>query len=120
MSPSGEVVTNAEVVRVVNNAYLIWRRGAGGGMIKLADLREDLRSRFGYDADKAAAMYAAQERKEAAQAAAPQTETAPLDDFLGGGGYSSYSAPSSGGGRVFVHGYTRKDGTYVQSYTRKR
>jgi hypothetical protein len=32
---------------------------------------------------------------------------------------SSYTGSSySGGGSVYVHGYTRKDGTYVHSYTR--
>jgi len=34
-------------------------------------------------------------------------------------GYTSYR-PSSPGGRVFVHGYTRKNGTYVHSYSRRR
>lgn len=31
---------------------------------------------------------------------------------------ASYSSGGSGGGRVFVRAYTRKDGTYVHSYTR--
>ncbi|MBW4421207.1 MAG: hypothetical protein KME13_18560 [Myxacorys californica WJT36-NPBG1] len=35
----------------------------------------------------------------------------------GRGGSSSYSG-QSGGGRVSVRGYTRKDGTYVRSHTR--
>jgi tetratricopeptide (TPR) repeat protein len=47
-STSGEVITNAEVVRVEENAYIIWRRGASAGRVKLADLPEDLRSRFSY------------------------------------------------------------------------
>ena len=47
-STSGEAITNAEVVRVVDNAYVIWRRGARAGMVKVADLPEDLRSRFSY------------------------------------------------------------------------
>ena len=47
-SPSGEVVRDAEVVRVDDNAHLIWRRGASGGMVRLADLPADLRNRFGY------------------------------------------------------------------------
>lgn len=30
------------------------------------------------------------------------------------------AAPSPGGGPVYVHGYTRRDGTYVRGYTRRR
>jgi hypothetical protein len=32
----------------------------------------------------------------------------------------AYSGSSSGSGRVYVRGYTRKDGTYVQSHTRSK
>lgn len=131
-SPSGEVVNNAEVVRVVNNAYIVWRQGASGGMVKLADLPEELRSRFGYDASKAAASYVAEDRRKAqlvqerslaAQAAPTQVQQAqqlPANTRSVGGGYSSYSPSSSGGGRVYVRGYTKKDGTYVRPHTRRR
>ncbi len=33
---------------------------------------------------------------------------------------SSYKAPKSAGGPVFVHSYVKKNGTYVQSHTRRR
>jgi hypothetical protein len=34
--------------------------------------------------------------------------------------YRSYRASSSSGGPVFVHAYTKKNGTYVHSHTRRR
>ncbi len=77
LNSAGEPIKDAEVVRVEDNAYLIWRKGASGGKVKLADLSEDLRSLLGYDAAKAAGSYAvedkrkallSQERNEAAQA----------------------------------------------------
>jgi hypothetical protein len=122
ISSSGEVVTNAEVVRVVDNAYIIWRRGASGGMVRLADLPESLRSRFGYDAAKAAGSYAAEEQRKAqfAQERNQGAPTVPASGLSGESGYSDYVSPTSDGGRVFVNGYTRKDGTYVQSYTRRK
>lgn len=122
ITPSGTVITNAEVVRVIDGVSLIWRNGAtSSGMIKLADLPEDLRNQFGYDAAKTqAADELAQADKArwqqqvqaAAQAAPPQYESPSY-------GYAGYSSSDySGGGRVFVHGYTRSNGTYVRSYTR--
>jgi tetratricopeptide (TPR) repeat protein len=48
INTSGEVITNAEVVRVEENACIIWRRGASAGRVKLADLPEDLSARFSY------------------------------------------------------------------------
>ena len=48
----GIIISNAEVVRVEVNK-LIWRLGAGGGSIKLTDLPNDVRARFGYDAARA-------------------------------------------------------------------
>ena len=35
-----------------------------------------------------------------------------------GSSHSSYSSHSSGTGSVYVHGYTRKDGTYVSPHYR--
>ncbi len=34
--------------------------------------------------------------------------------------YSTYPSYRPSGGRVYVHGYTRKDGTYVHPHTRRR
>lgn len=51
------------------------------------------------------------------------SETLPASGYsaapLNTGTYSSYRPPTSGG-RVFVNGYTRKNGTYVHSYSRRR
>jgi hypothetical protein len=95
------------------------------GMVKLADLPEDLRIRFGYDPAKAAAADELEAEKKAqwqqqvlaAQAAqnAQQSQDLPLTQFSGGSG-SDYS---SGGGSVYVHGYTRSNGTYVHGYYRR-
>jgi hypothetical protein len=43
------------------------------------------------------------------------TYAAPINS----GSYSSYR-PATSGGRVFVNGYTRKNGTSVHSYSRRR
>jgi len=129
---SGSVVTNAEVRPYVEGVSLIWRDHAGGGIVKLADLPEELRSRFGYDAAKAAAADASEQERRAqeaqvraagtaeygaraaaaqARAAAQAQATAQLWD----------SSPSySGGGRVWVNGYTRSNGTYVHGHSRSR
>jgi hypothetical protein len=124
---SGEVITNAEVVRIyVEGVSLIWRSGSTVGMVKLADLPEDLRIRFGYDLVKAAAADESereqkaqwQQQVAAAQQAAQiaqQSQDAPVIQFSGGSG-SDYS---SGGGSVYVHGYYRSNGTYVHSYYRR-
>lgn len=131
ISPSGAGVTNAEVVRVVDSAYLIWRQGASGGMVRLADLPESLRSRFGYDPSKAAAIYAAEDKRKARAAQvnipvaqpgsvqAQQAQNLPTDSVSVGSAYSSYQPSSSSGGRVFVHSYVRKDGTFVSSHSRR-
>lgn len=125
----GETVTNAEVVHVNDGVSLVWRRGTSGGVVKLADLPEELRTRFGYDASKAAAAEAAEMRRRAQQsereaqerehaiannAEAQQAAYAPISRAT----YSS--TPSSGysGGRVFVRGYYRINGTYVRPHTR--
>jgi hypothetical protein len=128
VNSTGTTVSNAVVVRVVDGAYLIWRQGASGGMVKLSDLPDSIRTRFGYDQSKATAIYSANEykREAAAQAAVlashAQPEAFPVSrqtdfgSYSSGGAYSSYVP--SGGGRVYVRGYTRKDGTYVQPHTR--
>jgi hypothetical protein len=122
---SGEVVTEAEVVRVVDGSSLIWRKGVSGGTVKLADLPEDMRLRFGYDPSKAAAADAAdrERRLVAAQTAQATQPTKQGTVQSASSDYLPYLAPSSGsggGGSVYVRGYTRKDGTYVNGYTRRR
>jgi hypothetical protein len=129
VNQSGIVISNAEVVRVIDGVSLIYRNGpTSGGMVRLADLPEDLRNEFGYDAAKtAAADEAAKEDKAkrqqqlvaAQQAAQVQQAQISTPDYSGyySGGYSS--GGYSGGGSVYVHGYTRRDGTYVHSYSRR-
>jgi hypothetical protein len=128
---SGEVITNAEVVRMfVPGVSLIWRSGSAMGMVKLADLPEALRSRFGYDPVKTTeAEQTERDKKEqwqqqvlAAQAAQPSggfPQPGVSGSDYSSGGYGVGSDYSSGGGSVYVHGYTRRDGTYVQGYTRR-
>jgi hypothetical protein len=129
------VVSNAQVKPYVEGVSLIWRvDGGSGGIVKLADLPEDLRARFGYDPAKAAAAEASEEAKRArdaqalaaqAAAAAPATilqtgDTQPAAGYaVGGYGSSARSHSSSGGGSVYVSGYYRSNGTYVHSYTRR-
>jgi hypothetical protein len=136
----GDVITNAEIVRVNEGVSLVWKSGGAGGVTKLADLPEDVRNLFGYDEAKAAAAAIAdrekrmqqtvQDQRALQQAQANAAESAvrlqaarqEAASYRGGytptysGGSSSYSS----GGRVYVRGYTRKDGTYVQAHSRKR
>lgn len=119
ISNSGELITNAEVVRVIDGVNLIWRTGpTRGGMIKLADLPEKLRVRFGYDAAKTKAFddlakaNKARWQQEADNAYAAQAMVAQYDS-------SSDDVPTyTGGVNVYVHGYYRSNGTYVNGYTR--
>jgi len=125
---SGLVIRDAEVVRINEGVSLVWRDAGGGGVVKLFDLPPDLRARFGYDHDKSAAVEAAEEAAKArdwqqaqAQArvvqAAKQPEVpSPAVQAADAPSYS-YSGPS-GRGSVYVHGYTKQNGTYVQPYTR--
>jgi hypothetical protein len=136
---SGLVLRNAIVVRVMDGVSLIWRDGASGGVLRLADLSEDLQARFGYDPAKSAAADTAEELGKArewqqAQMAAAQYANQAQDSGLdattntydsgyaptSSGGGSSYARrhSGSGGGSVYVHGYTKSNGTYVSSYTR--
>jgi hypothetical protein len=121
-SASGMWITNAEVVRVIDGVSLIWKSGpTSGGMVRLADLPEDLRNEYGYDEaktkaadDLSAAQKAAWQQQVQASAQAAEGQNDSLADS-----YSNYSGGDySSGGRVYVHGYTRKNGTYVNAYTR--
>jgi hypothetical protein len=124
VTPSGEVIHNAEVVRVIDGVSLIWRSGpTSGGLIRLADLPEDLRARFGYDpaktkvADDLMAANKAKWQQEANAAAAQSQYNSIANDYPDNSG--SYSAvDDSGGGSVYVHGYYRSNGTYVNPYSR--
>jgi hypothetical protein len=131
---SGSAVTNAQVVRVNDGASLVWRNDQGGGVVLLADLPEDLQARFGYDPAKAQAAQAAEEagkirERQEAQALAAQApqqveplSSAPASSDYGFTSYSGGSPTTSrsyrSGGSVYVHGYYRNDGTYVNSYAR--
>jgi hypothetical protein len=131
VTKSGSIISNAQVKPYVEGVSLIWHsEGASGGIVKLADLPEELRARFGYDPAKAAAVEASDEAKRAREAQAvppPSATSLPTEDTQPAAGYaaggyssSSHSHSSSGGGSVYVSGYRRKDGTYVQSYTRRQ
>jgi hypothetical protein len=125
---SGMVVSNAAVVRVIDGVSLIWRNGpSSGGMVRLADLPETLRIRFGYDPVKTQAADNLakdnrdrwqQEVQAAVQAQADQTVPMQPDSFYLGNSVASSDSSYSGGGSVYVHGYTRSNGTYVNAYTR--
>jgi hypothetical protein len=54
---SGELISDAEVVRTNDGVSLVWEKdgGASGGTVRLEDLPEDLQQRFGYDPVKTAA-----------------------------------------------------------------
>ena len=124
---SGLAISNAEVIRVIDGVSLIWRNGpTSGGMVKLADLPENLRVRFGYDpvkseaAEKLAKADRARRQQEnqavvEAQAQFNQTAQSDLSSYLY---YGSSDGDHTGGGSVYVHGYLRSNGTYVNSYTR--
>lgn len=134
VTSSGETISNATVVRVVDNAYLIWRKDGGGGKARLSDLPTSVQKRFGYDDSRASSVYAADEAKKKAQdqayaqaaqaAAATQSQTSRQSSSMNsgyfGGGYSDSSYVPSSSGRVYVSGYYRKDGTYVRPHTRRR
>lgn len=124
MNTSGDLIANAEVVRVVENINLIWRSGKDRmGMIKLADLPRDLQDRFGYDEakSKAADEYAKANRERRWQETQPVAQPQNVSSDFGAYSFldSNYSSSGySGGGRVYVRGYTKNNGTYVNSYTR--
>lgn len=129
VNKSGDVITNAEVIRIYDpGVSLLWRSGSAMGLVKLADLPKNLQDRFGYDAAKSEAAVALAKEKGQRAAADQATQQAQIDaaaqysspaPLFYNSGYSS-GGYSSGGGSVYVHGYTRKDGTYVQPYYRNR
>lgn len=51
---------------------------------------------------------------------ASHAEPDAVERSVSAGGYAPGQAPTAGGGPVYVHGYTRRDGTYVHGYTRRR
>jgi hypothetical protein len=65
-------------------------------------------------------MREAREAREAAREAAAAAAAAADDDGAGWSGGASGGRRSRGGGSVYVRGYTRKDGTYVRSHSRRR
>lgn len=117
-TPDGQVITDAEVISVMEGVSVTWRKGASGGVVKLANLPDDLRRRFGYDPAKAAYAEEVEKAKrrqnQAEQSASIGSSFQSLDS-----GYSSAGSGSSGGS-VYVHGYYRQNGTYVGGYTRRR
>jgi hypothetical protein len=122
---SGELIKDAKVVSVWDGVSLIWTKDASGGVVRLEDLPEDLRRQFGYDpektkaADKADAEKKANDQQRAQALANSYAQTSePSQLYSSSYDPGSPGGESSGGGRVFVHGYTRSNGTYVHSYTR--
>lgn len=63
---SGMVFSNATVVRIDANK-LIWRLGVAGGVIKLADLPDEVRARFGYNPVLAASADRAESERRSRQ-----------------------------------------------------
>jgi hypothetical protein len=60
---AGRVITNAVVVK--HEGYrLLWRQGASGGSVRLADLPEELQRRFAFNPERAALMEAKKEELE--------------------------------------------------------
>jgi hypothetical protein len=131
---SGLLITNAQVVRVVDGVSLIYQTGpSSGGMVRLADLPEDLRNEYGYNAEKTKAADAkAKQEKDRLKRELDTAEAATQASASLAARYASlypqyyqindYSSDrySSGGGSVYVNGYYRKNGTYVHGYYRRR
>jgi hypothetical protein len=125
----GEVISNAAVRIYEQGVSVLWEQDSGAaGLVKLADLPESLRIRFGYDPVMAEASAASVSEKKArwrqfyagqAAMAEQQSQDAAQGQSLGDTGYQS-GGDYSGGGSVYVHGYTRSNGTYVSGYTRSR
>jgi hypothetical protein len=122
---SGTVFSNAEVVRVVDGVSLMYREGPlSMGTVRLEDLPKDLQQKYGYDPAKTAAadeaakaqkVHDLQAQAQLVDAASPASVNAPSTSSSG---YSPSSPSYSGGDRVYVRSYTRKDGTFVQAHTR--
>jgi len=130
----GDVISNAAVRIYEPGVSVIWEKGISGGVVKLVDLPDSFRDRFGYDPIKAKVADASEKEKralrqrdlaaQAAQAAQQSKSGVPAPSSSGlsqlqDSGYGS-GGNYSGGGSVYVRAYTRKDGTYVSGYTRRR
>jgi hypothetical protein len=115
---AGITHTNARVVSVNDGVSIMWREGASGGIAKLADLSPELQRKYHYNPNKAAAAEAAEgekKQRESQQAAAAQALPDTSDPYpLPSATYATHSS----GGSVYVRGYTKSNGTYVQPYTR--
>jgi hypothetical protein len=125
----GRVFSNA-VFSSFNPAWVIVMVKGESYRFYFTNLPPESRAIFHYDQAKAdayldqlaapwrasSAAWSAQQlaKARAAKSAQLDSETSPTPDTTGGGGY----VPT--GGSVYVRGYTRKDGTYVNSYTRSR
>ena len=119
-------------LNINDGVSLIWEKDNGKtvGFVKLEDLSPDLRSRFGYNETKAkAADELAKENKQAwdeqvqaaQQAAAElvaQANAAEQDNSTPYYDPNFYSGDSDGK-TVYVRGYTKSNGTYVQPYYRR-
>jgi hypothetical protein len=119
----GDVISDAAVRIYEKGVSIIWERGnSEAGVIMLADLPETVRNRFGYDPVKAHAVETAKKEKEKrwrqanASQAVQQSQQAAAAQSLDATTYQSSGTYS--GGTVYVHGYTRSNGTYVNAYTR--
>lgn len=119
----GDVISDAAVRIYETGVSIIWEKGnTVAGVIMLADMPESIRNRFGYDAVKADAVEAAKREKESrwrqalAAQAGQQSQQAAAAQSLDAPSYQSTGTYS--GGTVYVHGYTRSNGTYVNAYTR--
>ena len=119
---NGKEYKNFTVTRQEPDGIII-KNAKAGLMLKLyfAELPKEIQERFGYDQAKAvayqtqqnAALAEAKEKEEAAQ----HHET--NASFVAGtSGGSGQNRSARAGGSVYVHGYQRKDGTYVQPHTR--
>jgi hypothetical protein len=88
------------------------------GMTRLETLPEDIRTRLGFDATRAQVAYASEDKKKLEGKAQVVVQPTPAPDSA----YNSTALSSypSSGGSVYVRGYFRKNGTYVQAYTRRR
>jgi hypothetical protein len=119
---NGKEYKNATVSRQEPDGIII-KNAKAGLLLKLyfTELPKEIQERFGYDQSKAAAYQTQQNAalaraKGKEEAAQQQTDSSLVTGTSGGSG--EHSSSSSGGGSVDVHGYYRKDGTYVHSYTR--
>jgi hypothetical protein len=123
----GETIKDADVVSVMDGVGVVWRKGASGGVVKLANLPEELRRRFGYDPAKAA--YAEEVEKAKRRQTQAEIQTAQATAGSAAVAVPSYdpglsSSGGSSGGSVYVRSYTRRTpsgGTVtVSGYTRRR